>query len=261
MNVEKYLERIGISPSEVGEPDLALLGRLQLAHILSVPYENVDIIKKIPLSLDEDELFDKIVARHRGGLCFELNTLFEKLLSNLGYETESYFPRFWRGETGVPIPRHRVIAVRLSGERYLVDVGIGSAAPRFPLLLREELVQEGYGEAYVIKSDERFGKMLYELKDGEWQKYFSFAEECYFDADYVPTLFWCERHTESKFNKALMVSLKTPEGRISIDGSTFKVFCGRELSHIEEGLSHKTVCKYLRDKFGMSDITEWEKQR
>lgn len=258
MNVEKYLERIGISPSEVGAPDLALLARLQLAHVLSVPYENVDIIKGIPLSLDEDALFDKIVTRHRGGLCFELNTLFDKLLSSLGYETESYFPRFWRGETGVPIPRHRVIAVRLSGERYLVDVGIGSAAPRFPILLREGLVQEGYGEAYRLERDERFGWMLCEMKGGEWQKYFSFTEECYFDADYVPTLFWCEKHSESRFNKALMVSLKAPEGRISIDGSTFKMFSGAELTHIEEGLSHGRICEYLRERFGMSDITEWE---
>ena len=259
MNVKKYLERIGVSPSEVGAPDLASLARLQLAHVLSVPYENVDIIRNIPLSLDEDELFDKFVTRHRGGLCFELNTLFNKLLSSLGYETESYFPRFWRGETGIPIPRHRVIAVKLSGERYLVDVGIGSAAPRFPLLLREGLVQEGFGESYRLERDALFGWMLYEMKDGEWQKYFSFTEECYFDADYVPTLFWCEKHSESKFNKSLMVSLKTDGGRITLDGSTFKIFRGTELTHIEEGLSHKTVCRYLRDKFGMSDITEWEK--
>jgi len=257
MNVEKYLERIGISPSDVGQPDLALLGRLELAHILSVPYENLDIIRNIPLSLEENALFDKIVTRRRGGLCFELNTLFDKLLTSLGFKTESYFPRFWRGETGVPIPRHRVIAVRLSGERYLVDVGIGSAAPRFPLLLRDGLVQEGYGESYLLKRDERFGRMLYESKNGEWQKYFSFTEECFLDADFVPTLFWCERHTESKFNKALMVSLKTPDGRITLDGSTFKVFVGTELSHIEEGLSHGRICEYLRERFGMSDITDY----
>ena len=258
MNVERYLERIGISQSEVGSPDLDLLRKLQLAHILSVPYENIDIIRNVPLSLDGDMLFDKIVGRKRGGLCFELNTLFNELLSELGYITESYFPRFWRGETGVPIPRHRVISVRIDGESYLVDVGIGSAAPRFPLILREGLVQEGYGEAYRFERDVRFGWMLYERKNGEWQKYFSFTEECYFDADYVPTLFWCEKHSDSKFNKDLMVSLKTPDGRITLDGNTFKVFLGTELAHIEEGLSHSRVCKYLRDSFGMSEVTEWE---
>ena len=73
---------------------------------------------------------------------------FDKLLTNLGYSTESYFPRFWRGESGVPIPRHRVIAVKIQGEKYITDVGIGSAAPRVPLLLCEGLVQESYGESY-----------------------------------------------------------------------------------------------------------------
>ena len=119
-------------------------------------------------------------------------------------------------------------------------------------------MQEGYGESYRLFGDEKFGWMLYELKSGEWQKYFSFTEECYFDADYVPTMFWCEGHPESKFNKALMVSLKTPKGRISIDGSTYKEFIGATLSYIEEGLSHSRVCEYLRDRFGMSTVTEWE---
>ena len=98
------------------------------------------------------------------------------------------------------------------------------------------------------------------MKDGEWQKYFSFTEECYFDADYVPTLFWCEKHSESKFNKSLMVSLKTPEGRMTLDGNTFKIFSGAELSHIEEGLSNAVICEYLRERFGMLDITEWVDQ-
>jgi N-hydroxyarylamine O-acetyltransferase len=258
MNVEKYLERIGVSISECGEPSLGLLKRLQLAHILTVPYENVDIIKNIPLSLDEDALFDKIVNKRRGGLCFELNTLFDKLLTNLGFKTVSHFPRFWRGETGVPIPRHRVIIVDISGEKYIVDVGIGSAAPRIPLLLREGVSQEAYGEEYMLQRDPEYGFMLYEKKAGEWQKYFSFTEERFTDADFVPTLFYCEKHPDSKFNKALMASLKTPEGRISIDGNTFKTFVGADLKVLEEGLSHSEICRLLREKFGMTCITEWE---
>ena len=258
MDVEKYLSRIGLSAGECKSTDLELLKKLQLAHILSVPYENVDIIRNIPLSLNGDVLFDKIVNQNRGGLCFELNTAFNKLLTNLGYSTESYFPRFWRGEKGVPIPRHRVIAVKIRGERYLTDVGIGSAAPRVPLLLCEGLVQEAYGESYRFMRDEEYGWMLYELKDGLWQKYFSFTEECFNDADFVPTLFYCEKHPDSKFNKALMVSLKQPGGRISLDGNTFKIFKGSELVIINEGLSHSAVCELLREKFGMTYISEWE---
>ena len=258
MNVEKYLERIGVSPSECKVADLELLKKLQLAHILSVPYENIDIIQNKPLSLDPDVLFDKIVNERRGGLCFELNTLFNNLLNELGYSTVSHFPRFWRGETGVPIPRHRVVSVDISGEKYLVDVGIGSAAPRIPLLLSEGICQSAYGESYKLLRDSDYGWMLYENKGGEWQKYFSFSEERFGDADFIPTLFYCEKHPDSKFNKALMVSLKTPDGRISIDGNSFKIFFGAELKSIEEGLSHKVICDILRDKFGMKYITEWE---
>ena len=111
MNVERYLGRIGLALSDFTRPDLDFLKKLQMAHILSVPYENVDVIFGKSISLDENDLFEKIVINRRGGLCFELNTIYNRLLVELGYKTESYFPRFWRGETGVPIPRHRVISV------------------------------------------------------------------------------------------------------------------------------------------------------
>ena len=48
MNIEKYLERLGISREEDLTPSYELLAKLQLAHLYSVPYENIDIINGVP---------------------------------------------------------------------------------------------------------------------------------------------------------------------------------------------------------------------
>lgn len=251
MDTKKYLNRIGISRGEDVSVSYEWLKTLQLAHICSVPYENVDIIDGIPLSLDGDALYEKIVERGRGGYCFELNSLFEKLLSSLGFKTVSYFARFWRGEEGIPHRRHRVIAVFIDEETYIADVGIGSPSPRIPLLLREGLVQEYFGESYRFERDAAHGWVLYELRHGEWQKYFSFTEDPQLDLDFEAISYYCEHHPSSKFNKSYIVAIKTPEGRKCVDGNTYKVFRGAEISYIEEGMSEERRHEILKKEFGI----------
>ena len=62
---------------------MAGLGRIQLAHKIMVPFENLDIVAGRPLSLDLYHLYDKIVVRRQGGVCAELNTLYNWLLYSM----------------------------------------------------------------------------------------------------------------------------------------------------------------------------------
>ena len=84
VDVRAYLERIGLEGSDTSL-DLEFLKKVQYAHILTVPYENLDILNDIPLSLDKQELFDKIVNRRRGGYCFEVNGLLSFMLMEIGF--------------------------------------------------------------------------------------------------------------------------------------------------------------------------------
>lgn len=105
--IEQYLSRIGIDHAE--RPSADFLARLHYAHLQNVPYENLDILAGIPLSLAVPDLFDKIVLRRRGGFCFELNRLFGELLRDLGFVVTDYVARYWGGGDGtVPKRRHHV---------------------------------------------------------------------------------------------------------------------------------------------------------
>src|SRR5690348_16071792 len=84
MDVAAYLERIGAS--RPAEPTLDALADLTLAHLYSVPFENLDIAAGWPLSVELEAIYDKIVTRRRGGFCYELNGLFAWLLRKLGYD-------------------------------------------------------------------------------------------------------------------------------------------------------------------------------
>ena len=65
--IKKYFQRIGLEMPEEIVPDSKLLKELQFAHCTSVPYENLDILRGIPLSLEIDDLYEKVVVRGKGG--------------------------------------------------------------------------------------------------------------------------------------------------------------------------------------------------
>ncbi|MBR5680727.1 MAG: arylamine N-acetyltransferase, partial [Clostridia bacterium] len=77
--------RIGLTYDPDAAPTPALLSDVQYAMATHVPYENLDITAGIPLSLDYGDLYDKIVTRHRGGYCFEINGFLGEVLRSLGY--------------------------------------------------------------------------------------------------------------------------------------------------------------------------------
>ena len=58
MDVKKYFDRIGLAMPETVVPDSALLKQLHLAHCCTVPYENLDMIRGIPTSLEEEALVE-----------------------------------------------------------------------------------------------------------------------------------------------------------------------------------------------------------
>src|SRR5918912_1986724 len=84
MDVAAYLDRIDYRGPL--EPTAETLRRLHVAHLLAVPFENLNIGMGWPIVLDQDALFAKIVVRRRGGFCYELNGLFAALLRTLGFD-------------------------------------------------------------------------------------------------------------------------------------------------------------------------------
>lgn len=225
MDIKAYFHRIGLELPEDLTPNSALLRQLHLAHCTTVPYENLDMIRGIPTSLEADALFHKIVEEGRGGLCFELNGSFGNLLRALGYQVTDYAARYLRGESTLPMRRHRVLKVEATDGIWLCDVGIGEVCQREPVKLEEGLVQEQFGETYKLEKEDFLGWVLWDLYKGSWRKFYSFTEEPQLEVDYIAPNFYCEQHPDSPFNKKEMFAVKTLDGRKTLDGNLYKEFC------------------------------------
>lgn len=242
---EQFLKRIGMEPATAVEYSTEFLGRVQTACVLNIAYENLDILEGKPISLEPDALFDKIVTRGRGGYCFELNGLLTHMLRGMGFTVTERFARYLRGESAIPMRRHRVCIVSLPDGDYMLDIGVGQIAPRLPLKLEEGLVQEQNGETYKFLRDERHGWVLWDMYHGDWQEYICFNDDEAYDVDYVQPSFFCEAHPSSPFNKEPMIAIKTETGRCTIDGRVYKEFCVDTLTHIEEDISDERMEELL----------------
>src|SRR5713101_1007636 len=84
INREAYLERINYHGSIAPAADT--LRALQVAHLLTVPFENLSIHAHEAIVLEDEALFTKIVERRRGGFCYEANGLFAALLRMVGFD-------------------------------------------------------------------------------------------------------------------------------------------------------------------------------
>jgi len=237
--IAPYLARIGYTGPVL--PMVEALHALQSLHNESVPYENLDIMRGVPLSLEIPAIYDKVVTRGRGGYCFELNGLFAWLLRRVGYGVTEHFARYLRDEPTLPMRRHRVLLVEAEGQTFLCDVGIGSCVPTFPLRFEMYLEQPQRRDLFRIVPDDTLGYVLEEkrhgntpLAGGAWLPLFSLTLEKQFGAmDFLATSWYCESHPDSFFRKANMVSMRTPTGRKTLDGRTFKIFDGDDVNVIE----------------------------
>ncbi|MEU0666597.1 arylamine N-acetyltransferase [Streptomyces lavendulocolor] len=137
---EGYLARLGVT--DPGAPSAEALSALQRAHLERVPYDNIDIQLGRPPGI-EPELSARRFAEGRGGYCFHLNGGFAALLEALGYDVTRHAGGVHhepdgRGAGG----NHLALTVRVGGEAWFVDAGLGDG-PYEPLPLRAGTYRQG----------------------------------------------------------------------------------------------------------------------
>jgi N-hydroxyarylamine O-acetyltransferase len=217
MDINAYLRRINYSGSVA--PSAQTLRELQLAHLFTVPFENLSIHSSEPIVLDDDAIFEKIVARRRGGFCYELNGLFAALLRHLGFEVAMLSAGVANSE-GVfgPDFDHMTLLVvtnEAQPERWLADVGFGDSFLE-PLRL-DFLGEQPQGErAYKLIEDESHLIMMQRNGNDEWKAQYRFTLQPREYADYAEMCHHQQTSPESHFTRKRVCTLATTEGRITL---------------------------------------------
>ena len=231
LQIQQYLRKLQLNDFEP-TVNLATLTKLQDAHLKYIPYENFDCLNGKITSLKRQDMFNKVIMHNRGGICFELNGLYNWLLESLGFDVTSYSARFIDKMETYQLRRHRVMCVALGDKRYLTDVGVNSESPRVPLEITEGLIQSDGISQYKFTRSEFWGWLLWQKERGKiWKRLFGFTEEPQIDKDFITASFWCDAHPDSPFIKSKKLSIFREDCNITIRGNYLKFYLGGRVKY------------------------------
>ncbi|GAB4516379.1 MAG: arylamine N-acetyltransferase [Amphiplicatus sp.] len=246
--LEHYLRRIGYAGALRPEPET--LRGLMRAHLAAVPFENLDVQLGRPVYLDPDRIFDKIVARRRGGWCYEMNGIFGWALGELGFEVTRLAGGVRRDQAGDDVlGNHLCLLVRIDGRPWLADVGFGGS-------LLEPLPLEP-----LERDQPPFRLSLSAVDEGFW-RYTEDAGESLFSFDFAPApadedllaakCAWLQSDPASPFVQNLVAQKRLADRHISLRGRVLKELTAegarkRMLASADE------LVQTLRETFGLDE--------
>jgi N-hydroxyarylamine O-acetyltransferase len=222
LEIAKYFERINYNGTIV--PTLQLLNTLQKLHLLSVPFENLDIHYKIPIELDLTKIFEKVVNKRRGGFCYELNGLFYELLKSIGFHVKMVSARVFNNQQQTFSPEfdHLTIIAKINSTDYLVDVGFGEFA-FLPLRIELNKIQDDErGSFRIEKYDDEYYKVS-KLVDENWMTEYMFSLRERDLSEFKDMCLYHQTSPHSHFTQSKLCSLATEKGRITVTADKIKI--------------------------------------
>ncbi|MEE9101081.1 MULTISPECIES: arylamine N-acetyltransferase [Pseudomonas] len=218
--LDASLARLGL-PVERPAPTLANLDRLIHAALHQLPFENLDVLLEKDVDIDPQAVFAKVVEQQRGGYCFELNSLFARLLTSLDYRVTLLVGRVrWGLPADAPLTpqSHLLLRVDLDEGVHLVDIGFGGpASPRaLPLRLNEELPG---GWRLTGQLDGEL-EMAARSSSG-WQTLYRFTLQPQSWIDYAMRNWYTSTHPQSVFRLSLRVAISEDGARLSLYNGQF----------------------------------------
>ena len=217
MDTQQYLSRIKFAGKS--DPNIKVLAALQEAHLLSVPFENLDIHRGKEIALDLPHVYQKVVTMMRGGFCYELNSLFHWLLQKLGFKVKLVSGRVYdrhRNDFG-PEFDHMLILADVAGNQWIVDVGYGEFSMHpLPFVLIHPY-NDTNGRFLIEKDIEQYFRISrFSEKENRYIPEYRFSEQERHLGDFSGMCTYHQTSPQSHFTQQRVCSIATRTGRITL---------------------------------------------
>ncbi|XP_018411379.1 PREDICTED: arylamine N-acetyltransferase, pineal gland isozyme NAT-10-like [Nanorana parkeri] len=129
MDLNKYFSRVGYKGC-CKLTDVQTLSEIMYHHILAIPFENLSVHCREPISLNIESIFQKLVLKQRGGWCSEQNHLLFWVLKTIGYDVVMLAAHVHQPHLDEynPFATHLLLKVTIDSKVYIADVGFGASS-------------------------------------------------------------------------------------------------------------------------------------
>ncbi|MGN5652065.1 arylamine N-acetyltransferase family protein [Bacillus sp. Brlt_9] len=200
------------------------LNTILFAFAHTIPFENLEVIARNANTITTENLQNKILTTSRGGLCYELNTLFYYFLQDCGYDVQLALGTVYKNDINAWALEdgHITIILNHDNVRYLIDVGIASLVPLIPVPFTGDSVSSKNGTYRVKKRDTSKGNYVLERKDtdGEWKVCHAFYNRIIDEAVVNDVQRRVIEDEKSIFNKGPIAVKLTESGHVSLTNTS-----------------------------------------
>lgn len=218
MRLARYLNRIGYSGSQ--KPTFETLKAITRAHVLAVPFEDLDVQLGRPLNTDVEAAYDKIVERRRGGWCYEMNGVMGWALAEMGFDVMRMGAGVRRDLQGdFAFGNHLCLRVECEGT-WLVDVGFGGSLTG-PFPLGEHARKESPYNVALTPTDD--GCWRFSEDAGEGPFTFDFRPEAADETLLDKRCQYLQSDPKSPFVQTLVAQRRRPKEHVILRGRTLTI--------------------------------------
>jgi len=208
-----YLNTLNI---KVQTPSLAFVKEIQEKHLATFSFNNIAVLLRDEISLDMENIIEKIVVKGLGGYCFEHNALMYEVLNSLGFDTRLLIGRVINKQN-IETPRtHRVTLLLFKGKEYLVDVGFGSYCLREPI----EVANISSCKTHRLIKEGKKYKLQLSVKN-DFITLYEFDLDIYTQADCIMGNFYSSNYKDAVFMNNFVISLIKEDITLSLKNNTY----------------------------------------
>ena len=243
--LNRYFARIGYTRGR--QPTLDTLVAVHRAHLLAIPYENLDIHLGRPITLDSDAMFRKLVDEKRGGWCFEMNGVLGRVLETLGFDVRYVSGAVARATRGWRAQGNHLVLIVTLDRRWIADVGFGDGFLT-PLPLEVGNYRQGFLQYRVTR-------------DGPWWRVHNHEHGGADGFDFTltpraPDSFSASCHElqtapDSSFVQTTVVERMVPDGIVMLRGATLRHLTAAGVTEqvVQDGTEY---VRLLEERFGLA---------
>lgn len=230
-----YLKKLGFEGEFL--PTLANLKLLLNLHVQTIPFGNFSSFLGEEVSLEPNQLAQKLLLDGREGYCLEQSSLTRVVLTELGYEAYNVLGRVYYQSSPIttPVRTHLVTLVCINQHLFLYDPGFGGMTPTTVLSLDQvgetqqtplepfrfvELTQSGLDATVLTEMT----YMLQVYLHNEWINVYAINPQQHIaDADTLIANWYISTSPESLFTQHLMLFTANNDVRMTLKDRVLRI--------------------------------------
>lgn len=255
MNIKEFENYLNIDTSRYKNPTLEALNYYTEQYMLTVPFENIDVQNGVRISVEVDDIYNKIVNRNRGGYCYEMNILFQAYLITKGFNARIssatiHTPNGGRSQPG----SHVSLFVIIDDIFYVADVGFGDLPLHtIPITTEEQThnIDDVTGVFRGIFQDEKQNSFfIQKWENSTWNtKYEAELKESNIH-DFDANIEYNQTNPNSTFVKRLIITMPKYYGRVTMSQDNLTITEGQK--KYKKGVTKENYRLLLQKYFNMN---------